>query len=138
VPTWRFPPFGNEFLKVEWPLLLECCAPTAKVERLRALLAKGPNWSTLLPLAEEHGVISQLHTRLRAQDSVAIPEEIEKSLRERHRAQLVFTLSMTAELFRLLEKLRAAGVESIVVKGPVLSVRAYRDPECGSTWTWTF
>jgi len=124
----EIPPFGNEFLKVEGPLLLECCAPTAKVERLRALLAKGPNWSTLLPLAEEHGVISQLHTRLRAQDSVAIPEEIEKSLRERHRAQLVFTLSMTAELFRLLEKLRAAGVESIVVKGPVLSVRAYRDP----------
>jgi len=31
-----------------------------------------------------------------------------------------------SELFRLLEKLRAAGVESIVVKGPVLSVRAYR------------
>src|ERR1700741_947130 len=35
---------------------------------------------------------------------------------------------MTAVLFRLLEKLRAAGVESIVVKGPVLSVRAYGDP----------
>ena len=124
----EIPPFGSEFLAVEWPMLLECCAPRANAERLRALIAKGPNWATLLSLAEEHGVISQLHLCLRAQGIEAIPKEIEKSLRERHRAQLLFTLSMTAELFRLLEKLRASGVESIVVKGPVLSVRAYGDP----------
>jgi hypothetical protein len=124
----EIPPFGNEVLEVEWPLLLECCAPARNAKRLRALLAKGPNWSTLLSLAEEHGVISQLHTRLRAQAAEATPKEIEKSLRERHRAQLLFTLSMTAELFRLLERFRAGGVDSIVVKGPVLSVRAYGDP----------
>lgn len=121
-------PFGNEFLAVEWPLLLECCAPRANGERLRGLIEKRPNWNTLLSLAEEHGVISQLHTRLHARGVGAIPLEIEKSLRERRRAQLLFTLSMTAELFRLLEKFRAAGIESIVVKGPVLSVRAYGDP----------
>jgi hypothetical protein len=78
-----------------------------------------------LSLGEEHGVIAQLDTQLRAE---SIPEGIQKNLRERHRAQLLFTLSITAELFRLLEKFRASGVESIVVKGPVLSVRAYGDP----------
>jgi Uncharacterised nucleotidyltransferase len=124
----EIPPFGNEFRKVEWPLLLECSAPNANVERLRTLLAEGPNWGVLFSLAEEHGVVSQLHAQLRVQGPEAIPKEIEKSLRERHRAQLLFTLSMTAELFRLLERFRTVGVESIVVKGPVLSVRAYRDP----------
>lgn len=122
------PPFGNDFLKVEWPLLLECCAPRANTERLRAFLEKKPNWPVLMSLAEEHGVISQLHDRLRACGDNLIPGDVEKSLRERHRVQLLFTLSMTAELFRLLELFRAAGVEAIVVKGPVLSVRAYGDP----------
>src|SRR5258708_3989383 len=57
-----------------------------------------------------------------------IPPEFEKNLRERRRAQLLFTLSMTAELFRLLDRFRGARVEVIVVKGPVLSTRAYGDP----------
>jgi len=57
----------------------------------------------------------------------SIPEEIGASLRHRHRAQLLFTLNMTAELFRLLDGFRSAGAETIVVKGPVLSMRAYGD-----------
>ena len=122
------PPFGNDFLEVEWPLLLECCAPRTNRERLRAILEKKPNWPVLLSLAEEHGVIAQLHDRLRAYGDGQIPGEVEKNLRERHRAQLLFTLSMTAELFRLLNLFRGAGVEAIVVKGPVLSVRAYGNP----------
>src|SRR5262249_42708740 len=122
------PPFGSEFLAVEWPLLLECCAPRPNGERLHALLAKKPDWRVLISLAEEHGVIAQLHQRLGKNGAGAIPEEMEKSLRERHRAQLLFALSMTAELFQLLKKFRVTGVETIVVKGPVLSVRAYGDP----------
>jgi len=78
-----------------------------------------------LSLAEEHGVIARLHARLPEE---SIPEEVQRSLEERRRAQLLSTLSMTAELFRLLERFRATGVESMVVKGPVLSVRAYGDP----------
>jgi hypothetical protein len=122
------PPFGNDFLKIEWPLLLECSAPRPHLENLRALLEKKPNWPTLLSLAEEHGVIAQLHERLRETGTGTIPGDIEKNLRERHRAQLLFTLSMTAELFRLLELFGNAGVESVVVKGPVLSTRAYGNP----------
>jgi hypothetical protein len=124
----EIPPFGNGTLAVEWPLLLECCAPQPNTEQIGALVAKGPDWRVLLSLAEEHGVISQLHAQLKKARSGAIPDEFEKNLRDRHRAQLLFTLSMTAELFRLLEKLRIAGAEAIVVKGPVLSTRAYGDP----------
>jgi len=113
---------------LEWPLLLECCAPRPKAEQINALVGKGPDWRVLLSLAEEHGVVSQLHTQLKKLETGAIPEEFQKNLRERHRAQLLFTLSMTAELFRLLEGFRSIGVDVIVVKGPVLSTRAYGDP----------
>jgi len=123
----EIPPFGSDFLSVEWPLLLECCAPKPSLERIRALLGRKPKWKELVSLAEEHGVLAQLDAGVR-HGGADIPEEIDANLRQRHRAQLMFTLSMTAELFRILEKFRGVGVESIVVKGPVLSMRAYGDP----------
>src|SRR3981081_3587935 len=89
------PPFGSGALAVEWPLLLECCAPRPNTVQTSALLAKGPDWGVLLSLAEEHGVISQLQAQLKTTGSAAIPKEFERNLRERHRAQLLFTLSMT-------------------------------------------
>ncbi len=121
------PPFGTEFLSVEWPLLLECCAPQPSAERMLVLLGKDPNWNVLSSLAEEHGVVAHLDAQMQALKWDKIPPDVTKSLRERHRAQLLFTLSMTAEMFRLIEKFGAVGVESIVVKGPVLSMRAYGD-----------
>ncbi|HYK40587.1 MAG TPA: nucleotidyltransferase family protein [Candidatus Eremiobacteraceae bacterium] len=122
------PPFGNDFLAVEWPLLLECCSPRPDGERIRALLAHKPKWRDLISLAEEHGVIAQLDTALRSAGAENLPAEIQSSLQQRHRAQLMFTLGITAELFRLLERFRAAAAEAILVKGPVLSMRAYGDP----------
>jgi hypothetical protein len=114
-------------LAVEWPLLLECCAPRVDTKRIQALTAENPDWRLLLDLADEHGVISQLHTGLISCGAGTVPEEIQKSLQERHRAQLLSTLSFTAELIRVLGVLRTAKVETLVVKGPVLSVRAYGD-----------
>lgn len=122
------PPFGNDFWGVEWPLLLECCSPRPDRARISAFLAQTPKWRELIALAEEHGVISQLDAAMGGVSRSSIPEEIAAGLRQRHRAQLLFTLSMTAELFRLLGEFRSAGVEAIVVKGPVLSMRAYGDP----------
>ena len=122
------PPFGDKILGLEWPLLLECCAPRADSERIRALLAQGPDWQALLSLAAEHGVIAQLDAQLRGAPTRSVPPDVEKMLRERHRAQLMFTLSMTAEMFRILARFREAGIEAMVVKGPVLSMRAYRNP----------
>jgi hypothetical protein len=122
------PPFGDTVLAVEWPLLLECCAPQASPQRIRALLNRKPDWKALLTLAEEHGVLAQLDSQLRAAAGAPMPQEVDALLRKRHREQLISTLAMTAEMFGVLGNFAAAGVEAIVVKGPVLSVRAYGDP----------
>jgi len=66
--------------------------------------------------------------RLRECGEAAVPPEIAKELRERHRAQVLFTLRLTAEMFRLFECFAAAGLEALVIKGPVLSARCYGDP----------
>jgi len=58
--TERRLPSGGTILKVEWPLLLECCTPHPNPEKLRALLGREVDWKALLTLAEEHGVLAQL------------------------------------------------------------------------------
>jgi hypothetical protein len=112
----------------EWALLLECARANPDSQRLREQLRGPVNWPFLLKLAEEHCVLGLLATRLRGRGEAPAPPEIFKELRERQRAQALFTLRVTAEMFRLLDRFAAAGVEALVIKGPVLSVRCYGDP----------
>lgn len=115
-------------LETEWPFLLDCCAPEGDSERQRRLQQRNPNWQLLFYLAEEHGVLSQLAVCVAKLEAGNVPAEILKNLQARYRAQLMFTLGMTSELFRLLELYRKADLETMMVKGPVLSVRAHGDP----------
>ncbi len=111
----------------EWPMLLECASPAFDVRRLEEL-AGSADWSRLLVLAEEHGVLGHLAKCLRQLDENVVPAEIRQTLLERHRVQVFSTMRMTAELFRLLELFAAKDIPALVVKGPVLSMQAYGDP----------
>lgn len=115
-------------LRAEWPLLLECASPRPEERRFRELLSGAVNWNAFLTLAEEHGVIGVVSRRLKESGGQHLPREMARRLEDRYRAQVFFTLSLTAELVRLLDRLGAAGIEALVVKGPVLSVAAYGDP----------
>jgi Uncharacterised nucleotidyltransferase len=46
---------------------------------------------------------------------------------DRLRSQLIRTLALMGELFRVADLLRRSGIESLTVKGPVLAYRAYAD-----------
>jgi hypothetical protein len=109
-------------------LLLECCSLPRDLEKISALAAEVRDSDSLFRLAEAHGVIAQLATTLATIPNEQMSSLLLDSIRGRHRAQLLFTLAMTAELFRILDLLRKSEIESLVVKGPVLSLRAYRDP----------
>jgi len=58
----------------------------------------------------------------------SVPQETRQALLDGQRAQNFVTLRMTAELFRVLDQFASAGIGALVVKGPVLAVRAYGDP----------
>ena len=111
----------------EWSVLLECASPVHDASRL-AEIARYADWSRVLVLAEEHGVLGHVAKRLRDLDVDLVPGEIRKTLLERHRAQVFSTLRMTAELFRLLNIFAASDIPALVVKGPVLAMQAYGDP----------
>ena len=118
---------GAAAFRNEWSALLECASPSHDHQRLRGFL-RSLDWARLLTLAEEHGVAGHLTASLRGLGEDVIPPEIRPALVDRQRAQVFFTLRLTAELFRLLDRFTLEGIGALVVKGPVLAVRAYGDP----------
>jgi hypothetical protein len=85
------------------------------------------DWPALLARAEQHGVLVLLAQRLKDRQQAA-PPETREILREWQRPQTLSTLSLTAEMFRLLERFAGLRIETLVTKGPALSVRCYGEP----------
>jgi hypothetical protein len=117
-----------ETLQKEWQFLCLCVSPTTKSTDI----AEGPfsefDWDLLMELADEHGVIGVLAKRLQEINFERVPPASREKLKSRVRAQQLFTLSMTAGLFRIFEEFKRAGIDSVLVKGPVVSLLAYNDP----------
>ncbi len=81
-----------------------------------------------MAFAEDHGVLGLTAARIANYDENRLPAEIRESLRAWRRTYTLFTMNLTAEMFRLFDAFGAAGVEALVIKGPVLSARCYGDP----------
>jgi putative nucleotidyltransferase-like protein len=111
-----------------WALLVECARPNPDLLGLHEQLRGGADWHVLLELAQQHGVFGLLALRLLDSGEGIVPREISEELKERHRAQVMTTLRLNAEMFRLLNGFAVLGVEALVIKGPVLSMRCYGDP----------
>ena len=93
-----------------------------------ASLAAELNWNVTLELATAHGVLNLLSARLKETGFQGMPPVARRELQDRTRAKNLFTLSLTAELFRILDEFRQAGIAAIPVKGPLLSLLAYGNP----------
>jgi hypothetical protein len=121
------PSFESSVVSTEWPLLLECASPHPDLGHITELVLSADG-ARLLALAEDHGVLGHLAARLRGLKTSFIPPETMQALLERQRAQIFFSLRMSAELFRLLDLFATEKIEALVVKGPVLAIQAYSDP----------
>lgn len=118
----------TEYKKPEWLTLLEFARPRPISGGLRGLLCPSFNWQVLLELAERHGLIALLADRIKNLGSLSVPQNFRAASSEKLRAHSIFALQLTAELFRVLERFSAAGIQTLVTKGPALSVRCYGDP----------
>jgi len=114
-------------LEKEWAVLVECASPQRCAPHLSERLQDSFDWRELLARAEQQGVLGLLAEQLKNLNP-APQAEIREAVYEWQRRHTVFTLSLTAEMFRLLEHFAALGIEALVTKGPVLSVRCYGDP----------
>jgi Uncharacterised nucleotidyltransferase len=112
----------------EWLALLECAAPCPSLHCFRDLIRDSFRWPLLFQYAEEQGVVPLLSALKSNLDHELVPPEVRDKLRELQRAQTLFALQLTVELFRVLEHFAKAGIEVLVTKGPALAVRCYGDP----------
>jgi hypothetical protein len=110
----------------EWAALLQCASPHTDLSILSALLRE-VSWPALFTLAEAHGVNSLLASGVAQFEENVAPPEFAHKIRQLHRAQVLSTLQMTIELFRLVDQFRDAGLDTLLVKGPTLALRAYGD-----------
>jgi hypothetical protein len=121
-------PFGAKPFDREWKFLCTCASPSPSSAGELSSLTANLDWNLALELAEEHSVLGVVTARLEKSDRLGIPADAWEILQGRMRTQHLFTLSMTAELFRILDAFGQASIETILVKGPVVSFLAYGDP----------
>jgi predicted nucleotidyltransferase len=121
-------PFHGKSFQNEWQFLCACASPTASQKALASACAAVCDWDLLLELAEEHGVLGLLSKRVAPAQHGSVPPAAREKLRTRMRAQQLFVLGLTADLFQILEEFDRNNIEAILVKGPVVSLLAYGDP----------
>ncbi len=126
-PALPFDPLDLASFRSEWMALLQCASAQCNKEKLVALL-NCCDFKLLLSLAVEHGMTGQLALALEGCERSSLPADFVKDLSGRRRTLVIRSLQMTSELFRLLDQFRSEEILALVVKGPVLSQRAYGDP----------
>src|SRR5690349_18408375 len=100
----------------EWAVLIECASAQPSAAHLSELLQAPVDWPALLVRAEEHGVLGLFVERLKDLHP-AVPAEMRETLRQWERRQTVLALSLSAEMFRVLERFESLGIEALVTKG---------------------
>jgi Uncharacterised nucleotidyltransferase len=109
--------------------LLVSCARTRMVpeiaERIREIAAGPLDWDFVLNEATENSVAPLLEMKLRAVMADAAPAAAMERLKITCRANTVRCLFLAAELHKILELFRTAGIAAIPYKGPVLAEQAY-------------
>jgi Uncharacterised nucleotidyltransferase len=121
-------PQGAGVLDAEWALLLECAKPRPDPVRIAERLRAALQWPSWMALAENHSVLGLAAARLASYDQKSIPLDHRDGLRAWRRSYALFTMNLTTEMFRLFDSFEAAGIQALVIKGPVLSARCYGDP----------
>lgn len=114
----------------DWVALLKLAAPRSNPEDLPRLFDHFLDWSALLQRAENHGLVPLIAERVGNidLDHTLLPVRVRDSLREQRRSQIILSLRLTAELFRVIDRLGEVGIEALLTKGPALAVRCYGDP----------
>ena len=94
-------------------------------EQIREITARPLDWEFVLSEATENSVGPLLEMNLRAMAPESVPAAVMERLKITCRANTVRCLFLAAELHKILELFRAAGIVAIPYKGPVLAEQVY-------------
>jgi hypothetical protein len=123
-------PSSNGLVSPEKRLLV-CCARTKAdapvAQEIRELCAAPLDWEFVVNEAAVNSILPLVARQISAvAPNIAPPAPIER-LTKAARANALRSLTLTAELIKIMDLLRAAGIQAMPYKGPVLAVQAYGD-----------
>lgn len=111
--------------------LMCCCARSfvgpEKAERIRALLQKEIDWAYVMRTGTRHSVTPLLYRSLKTVCPEAVPEAVMNRLRSHYSGNLLRNLTLTEELFKILDLLEENGISAVPFKGPILASCFYGD-----------
>ena len=96
------------------------------LERVRAACQTGVDWERFLQLVVRHRVAPLVFATLQ-EAHAAVPPRLIEALRGRARQSRLRAMAQVAELGRIRGELQTGGIESIVLKGVVLSQQLHGD-----------
>ena len=112
----------------EFQLALACARwPQTDLDQseIRRLASRSLNWEWFERIIQRNQIVPLAYHNLREALPDKCPAEVFDSLRERAMGQVSRSMSQAAELVRITESLKSAGVESVALKGVSLSAAAY-------------
>jgi hypothetical protein len=111
--------------------LLFCCARThleqEKVSQIKSLVQKTIDWPYLIQAALKHGIVNLFYQNLKKTCPDSVPVDVLNQLRDYSIANTLRNISLTEELFRLLEIFESHHIPAVPYKGPVLAASVYGD-----------
>jgi len=102
--------------------------PVIDSEDIRRRLLTPIDWDLFLAWVRRNRVVPLVHHNLRHATTIPIPEAVRRALRAQATLNTRRVLMQIAEAARITHLLANAGIRSMMVKGPVLSLLAFADP----------
>jgi Uncharacterised nucleotidyltransferase len=96
-------------------------------KQILTLAAAEPDWEAILSAASEHNLLPIFCRNIEEYGGEALPSSLRRRFSEEFLRNSCRNLTLTAELFRVLEALESRGVCATPYKGPVLAAQAYGD-----------
>ncbi|MGB9068657.1 MAG: nucleotidyltransferase family protein [Candidatus Acidiferrales bacterium] len=121
---------SSQLASPEKRLLVACARTTAEppvVDEIRELSAAALDWEFVVNESAVNSILPLVARNISAVAAQIAPAKHVERLTKGARANALRCLSLTAELIRIVDLLRAAGVQAMPYKGPLLAVDAYGD-----------
>lgn len=107
---------------MRWPL------DEAARDQIRRRAASNLDWDRFLAWVARHRVAPLVHRNLRQAGAPATPAHVLQQLQDQDARNARQVLTQISEAARIKRDLDAAGIRSMMIKGPLLSVLAFGDP----------
>jgi hypothetical protein len=123
-------PASSQLASPEKRLLVACArmkVEPAVVDTIRELCAGALDWEFVVNESAVNSILPLLARNISAVAADIAPAQHVDRLTKGARANALRCLSLTAELIKIIDLLRASGVQAMPYKGPVLAVDAYGD-----------